>query len=161
MTTDITPTPAQLTFEAEIILFLHLVFSGILPKTTVTLLTRALKPKASSEEQVAKLSEAIRLAKLHSDKFQARLDAQLFNQLEKECRALRVELRSYELQVPKEKRTNFGRFLDNLSGILNSGSLEDLRWWRENTLLRAMVHRTRRPNQNRRVPGGRYLRRVA
>lgn len=66
-------TLEELVAKAEVILFLSIAHPGILPKTTVTRLTQALKPKVDKTMQVTHLTEAIRLAELpkHVAKFEA------------------------------------------------------------------------------------------
>ena len=58
---------------AKVILWLNAVYPNLLPKTTVKMLTRAIKPRADLAMQQTHLNEAIRLAELYRDKFEAEL----------------------------------------------------------------------------------------
>jgi hypothetical protein len=126
-------------FTAKIILWLNAVHPNLLPKTTVTLLTRAIKPHADLAMQLTHLREAIRLAELHRAKFEAAMaEDEAIEQLLREDEVIEAADRCRKLHNHPEVFFGPGvsgiaeeieEFLTSLDELIATQDLEGLLNW--------------------------------
>lgn len=150
----------ELSTTAEVILYLNAKFPGHLPKTTVTMLTRGIKPHADLVMQTQHLREAIRRAEIHAAKFEVALaeDAEFEQLLAEEaamnaqrepivtmCDEAYLALIDLEDRVVEAKLDKFEAFLDKLDGLKARGTVEQLQEWLRDAKQRVLQYSARRP----------------